>query len=195
MPKFLDGVIDKTGIEKLIDVMIDFILENKTKTSNVIPADSSASGYADIKDNAATVEAVYNAIRTSNHVGMKFVKSTDGKTFEEMMTGVEPSEITFYVFKDNDADTNFDLFIYDAQQGKYVQIGTASFSGDVDLSGYWSKDELDITEYMKKNEFDSSRYVLKEEVNILTVTDVENICNRLIAQKMGTSTEESTVTE
>lgn len=194
MTKYLDGVLDRVGVEKLVEIIIDTIIENTVKTANVIPSDTSKDGYEDIKNHAATVEAVYNAMRTINHAALKFVKSTDGKNFEEMMTGTEPHELTFYVFKEGDTDNEFDLFIYDSQQGKYVNIGKTTFpstGGVTDLSGYWSKDELDITEYIKSSELDLSNYVNKNEVQILTVSDVEEICNRIITERMGTTSSET----
>ena len=195
--------IDEIGLQVVIELLMKEIDKSKVDIASVV--DMTAASVENLgteRNKLTTVEAVYNAVKSANHAGFKFVKSVDGKSFEEMMENISPQELTFYVFKDNDADNIFDLYIYDAQQGKYVKIGETSFEGNnVDLTGYWSKNELDITEYAKTADIpDVSKfitaadinldnYVTKDENEVMTAAEVvvmfNNIKNGTIPPAVG----------
>lgn len=178
--------LEKEALRKLLELIMNEIESAKTKTVDEIPIDLAEESQIDteVASKVPTVLGVYRAIKKINHAYLKFVKSEDGKTFEQMMEGVVPTELCFYLFKDGDEDTIFDLYIYDAQQGKFVTIGSTSFETiDVDLSGYWSKEELDITTllegYWSKEEFDPNDYIRKDEVDIITASEVQEIWNSI----------------
>lgn len=182
----MEGLEQKkvTGIvlQAAIELLMKEIKENKVDLATVVDiAAANVEALGEERGKAATVEAVYNAVKGSNHANFKFVKSVDNKGFKDMMADQTPKELTFYVFKDSDTDKQFDLWIYDAQQGDYVPIltGVSGEGTSIDMTGFWSKEELNVEEYAKKTDLpDMSEYTKTVDLNLdgyATKKDVETM--------------------
>lgn len=203
-------VIEREAIEELIRLILDEVKGSalEIQTSNFIPGTSEEANDSDMAKKIPTVLAVFNAMKSIDHLRLKFVKSKNGKTFKQMMEGVTPSEVTFYVFKDSANDQNFDLYLYDAQQGDYISVAsslTVSLPGtagsDIDFGNFWTKDDFAISDYIKRDELedllkeyegiskDLEGYLKKEEADeiylkiedleVITATEVRNMFDKV----------------
>lgn len=193
----LGSFMQKEAVKELLKIIMEEIKANMLETVDEIPVDLATEAEfpeAD-KNKVPTAFATFKAIKKINHIFLKFVKSEDGKTFEEMMENETPQEMCFYVFKDSSADDSFDLYFYDSQQGKYVNIGSTSLGSigfdpslywskeelnvETILADYWKKDELDITtilsDYVKKDELNLDEFIKKSDVTFITPTDVRTM--------------------
>lgn len=198
------SMIQKEALEKLIEIIFEAIAANKVNLIDEIPLEYATEEEipADAVSKVPTVLAVYRAVKKVGHIYLRFVKSEDGKTFEEMQADKTPEEMCFYVFKDSTDDASFDLYFYDSQQGKYVNIGSTSFDpSTINLDNYWSKDELvidtlktEITEAviaaLKEQMPDSpvvnmDEYVRKDEVEVITPDQVQEMWDAVVAKHEG----------
>lgn len=197
-----DGsMIQKEALEKLIEIIFDAIATCKFDATDEIPIEYATE--EEIPENLAkkipTSLAVYRAVKKIGHIYLKFVQAKDGKTFEQMMEDKTPEEMCFYVFKDSSTDANFDLYFYDSQQGKYVNIGSTNMGdASIKLDGYWSKDELKIEELKTdivnavldalKGEGEDEPtinledYIRKDEVEVITADEVQSMWDAVAAR-------------
>lgn len=202
------SMIQKEALEKLIEIIFAAIAACKFETTDEIPIDYATEEEIpeDIAGQIPTSLAVYRAVKKIGHIYLKFVQSKDGKTFEEMMEDKTPEEMCFYVFKDGTADANFDLYFYDSQQGKYVNIGSTNM-GDatIELDNYWSKDELKIEELKtditnavlealnaggdEEPTINLEEYIRKDEVEVITADEVQAMWDAVAARNAETPEE------
>lgn len=196
----LEKKVNGLVLQAAIELLMREIKENKVDLATIVDmAAANVEALGEERGKAATVEAVYNAVKGSNHANFKFVKSVDDKGFKDMMADQTPKELTFYVFKEGEADKQFDLWVYDAQQGDYVQIlsGVSGGGTSIDTSDLWSKAELDIEEYAKKTDLPNmdeytktvdlnlGSFATKDDVAAMTVDEVVTMFNDI---KAGTHT-------
>lgn len=193
----MGSFMQREAVKEILKVVMEEIRLNTLETLDDIPVDiATEEEFPDsLKETVPTSFAVFKAIKKINHIFLKFVKSEMGKTFEEMMENETPQEMCFYVFKDSGSDDQFDLYFYDSQQGKYVNVGSTNLGTiGFDPSMYWSKEELNITEilkdywnkndiditnmlsdYVRKDELDLSQFIRRDELTTITVNDVRTM--------------------
>ena len=193
----IGALMQKDAVKELLKIIMEEIANGIPEIISDLPVDISTEEEfpEEMKGKIPNAFAVFKAIMKVNHIFLKFVKSEDGKTFEEMVEGQVPQEMCFYVFKDNAADDLFDLYFYDSQQGKYVNIGSTSVGNigfdpskfwskeelniDEILADYWNKTELDITtileDYVRKSDLNLDEYIRKDELSSITAEDVRTM--------------------
>lgn len=193
----LGSFMQPKALRELLRIIFQEIKDNTLATLEEIPMDVATEEEfpESEKMKVPTAFAVYKAIKKINHVYLRFIKSEGGKTFKEMMAAETPQELCFYVFKDSSSDNQFDLYFYDSQQGDYVNVGSTDLSGmQVDLSGYWSKEELKIEDILsgywskeelkiedlvKVGDLDLSQYIRRDEIGTITADDVNTMWNEI----------------
>lgn len=193
----LGSFMQEAALRELLRLIFDEIKNNALATLEELPMDLATEEEFPEADKmkVPTAFAVFKAIKKINHVYLRFVKSEDGKTFEQMMENETPAEMCFYVFKENSEDSAFDLYFYDSQQGKYVNVGSTDLGNvNVDLSGYWSKEELKITDILsgywskeelkledlvKVGDIDLTQYIRRDEIDTITADDVTAMWNEI----------------
>lgn len=193
----IGNLMQRDAIKELLKIIMEEIKNNMVETIADLPIDIATEEEfpEEMKGKVPDAFAVFKAIKKINHIYLKFVKAEGEKTFEQMMEGETPQEMCFYVFKDSTTDDSFDLYFYDSQQGKYVNVGSTNVGSigldpskywskeelnlDEVLANYWNKTELDITTmlevYVKKADLNLDEYVRKDELTAITADDVRTM--------------------
>lgn len=208
---FMEGkdlYLNQAAVKKLIELIMNEVRTSIPGIINAIPGTEDEVNKDDVKGKLPTVLAVFNALKTVDHIKFRVIKGNEGQTFEDAMTGKVPEEVALYFYRTTDAK-NFDLYIYDSTKGEYFPVGKDTISAeDLGLDQYWSKSELDINAYWSKSELniedfvtqqqiedlvagsvDLTGYVKKEDLGTLTAEQVEAIWNQV---KSGTGSTSST---
>ena len=128
-------------LQAIIKLILQEMEANQVKTVDTITGTDEAA--------VPTVKAVKDALADLDKFDHVVVQSVDGKSIKEMIT--EPQTNTIYMFKENDEDDNWDMYMYASvvvdgtSKLTWVTLGkyTPGASTEApDLTGYWSKEEL-----------------------------------------------------
>lgn len=121
--------LDEAGLQKIAKGLLSQVNTRITeRITQTIDADSD-------KDHVASAAAVYKAITSNNHTS---IKKVIGNINEVIPIEDRDPSVTYYQ-KDDENDKTWSLYVWDKDNQDWISMGDS----DIDLSGYWSKDDID----------------------------------------------------